>query len=113
MEIDKIDINYFVALETLNSLRPQKASRERTSKVGVLAKLVYKTICKRFKGTPSQIVQAFKTAVLENEFEEEVLHLIETSKAAHGESPTGHIKTSARKANPKALAALQAARLKK
>lgn len=97
------------AIETFKSLKPLPVAKtgERASRIEMLAEALAPKICQRFGGEdPQEVVAAFLAAVAKPEFKAEAVDIIKAHKAAHGMTPTGHIKTSDRKANPKALRAL-------
>ena len=74
------------------------------------AELFSKGICKRFKGTPEEVVAAFLETVAKPEFKTEVVDCISAFKKNFGESKLGYIKTSNRMGNPAAQKALAKAR---
>jgi len=104
------------AVKVFHSLKPVKANEtgERSSKAKKTAEIFAKSIVKRFKGEdPSKLVEDFLAMANDDEIKKEMVEIIKEYKANFNVSPTGHIKTSNRKANPNALKALAAARAKK
>ena len=83
---------------------------QRPSKVVRAAVLFSKGICKRFKGTPEEMVDGFIELVSKPEFKSEAVGCISAFKTNFGESKLGFIKTSNRKGNPAAQKALTKAR---
>ena len=83
---------------------------QRATKVVRAAELFSKGICKRFKGTPEEVVAAFLELVAKPEFKTEAVDCITAFKKNFGESTLGFIKTSNRKGNPAAQKALAKAR---
>ncbi len=83
---------------------------QRPSKVVRAAELFSKGICKRFKGTPVEMVDAFIELVAMPEFKTEAVDCISAFKKNFGESKLGFIKTSNRQGNPAAQKALAKAR---
>lgn len=110
--LEKADIAPAKAIEVFRSLKPVKMPvGDRASRMEKLAEVLAPKICQRFAGEePETIIDAFLAAVAKPEFKIEALDVIKSHKASFGMSPTGHIKTSGRKANPKALKALAAYR---
>jgi hypothetical protein len=82
----------------------------RQSKVVRTALVFSKGICKKFKGSPEEMVTAFLEMVLKPEFKSEAIDCITAFKKNFGESKLGFIKTSSRKGNPAAQKALAKAR---
>jgi len=91
----------------------RKVGEQRASKVVRAAELFSKGICKRFKGTPEQLVDAFLEMVAKPEFKKEAVDCISAFKKSYGESKLGFIKTSNRQGNPAAQKALAEARASK
>ncbi len=83
---------------------------QRASKVVRSAELFSKGMCKRFKGTPEEVVDAFLETVTKPEFRSEAVDCIAAYQKNFGESKLGFIKTSNRKGNPAAQTALAKAR---
>jgi len=83
---------------------------QRASKVVRAAELFSKGICKRFKGTPEEMVEGFLELVSKPEFKSEVVDCISAFKKNFGESKLGFVKTSNRQGNPAAQKALAKAR---
>ena len=83
---------------------------QRASKVAEAAELFSKGICKRFKGSPEEVVDAFLETVTRPEFKSEAVDCISAFKKNFGESKLGFIKTSNRQGNPAAQKALAKAR---
>lgn len=90
-----------------------RTSTQRPSKVVRAAELFSKGICKRFKGTPEEVVDAFLELVAKPEFKTEAIDCISAFKRSFGETTLGFIKTSDRKGNPAAQKALAKARARK
>jgi len=104
------------AVKVFQSLKPVKSvgTEGRVTKVKRTAEIFAKSIVKRFKGDdPSKLVEDFIAMANNDEFRKEVVEIIKSYKMNFNVSPTGHIKTSNRKANPNALKALAATRAKK
>jgi hypothetical protein len=102
-------VSSFLKLQEENRPAPNPAS-QRASKVVRAAELFSKGICKRFKGTPEEVVAAFLETVAKPEFKTEVVDCISAFKKNFGESKLGFIKTSNRQGNPAAQKALAKAR---
>lgn len=113
--IDKLGISYTEALKQMISLKPAKVAGTgtRVPKLVKTAESIAKGVVKRFKGTPKEIVASFVALAGETTFQDELVGILEAYQKQNGLSPTGHIKTSTRKANPKAMKALAAARAAK
>lgn len=88
----------------------KNATGQRPSKVVRAAELFSKGICKRFKGTPVEMVDSFIELVSKPEFKSEAVGFISAFKKNFGESKLGFIKTSNRQGNPAAQKALAKAR---
>jgi len=103
------------AVSAFIAVRPAKkiSSGLRVSKVEKTAEIFAKGICKRFKGTPEEMVSAFLDAVNKSEFKAEAVDIISGYLESYGKSPTGFVKASNRKANPAAQAALEKYRAEK
>ena len=104
-----------VAVSSLKRLQEENqpvknVAGQRASKVARAAELFSKGICKRFKGTPEEVVEAFLELVVKPEFKTEAVDCITAFKKNFGESKLGFIKTSSRKGNPAAQKALAKAR---
>ncbi len=102
-------VSSFKKLQEENRVVPAPAS-QRPSKVAKAAELFSKGICKRFKGTPEEVVDAFLEVVSKPEFKAEAIDCISAFKKNFGESKLGFIKTSNRQGNPAAQKALAKAR---
>lgn len=112
-EMDKADLDYVAALEQMKALKPVKATGgtgERAGKVEKTAEALVKGICKRFKGTPAEMIESFLKVVTGEEFKKEAEDIIRSYQKQFGTGNTGFTKTSGRKGNPKAIKALAAAR---
>jgi hypothetical protein len=83
---------------------------QKATKIARVAELFSKSICKRFKGTPEEIVDGFLELVSKPEFKKEAVDCISSFQRDYGESTLGFIKTSNRKGNPAAQKALANAR---
>ena len=103
------------AVSAFLALKPAKkvSANPRVSKVEKTAVVFAKGICKRFKGTPEEMVTAFLDSVSKPEFKAEAVEIISGYLKDYGKSPTGFVKASDRKANPAALAALAKSRADK
>jgi len=99
----------FQKLQEENRVVPSPTS-QRASKVARAAELFSKGICKRFKGTPVEVVEAFLELVGKPEFKTEAVDCITAFKKNFGETKLGFIKTSNRKGNPAAQKALAESR---
>jgi len=111
--MDKADLDYVAALEQMKALKPVKATGgtgERAGKVEKTAEALVKGICKRFKGTPAEMIESFLKVVTGEEFKKEAEDIIRSYQKQFGTGNTGFTKTSGRKGNPKAIKALAAAR---
>jgi hypothetical protein len=107
-----IAMESFTALQKTNS--PDKNSTgQRASKAAKAAELFSKGMCKRFKGSPEEVVDAFLELVAKPEFKTEAVDCITAFKKNFGESTLGFIKTSNRKGNPAAQKALAKARARR
>ena len=113
--LDNLKMSYPDALKQMVALKPVKVTGT-TSRVPKLVKIcesIAKGVAKRMKGEPREIVASFVALVGDVAFQNELEGILETYKNQNGLSPTGFIKTSSRKANPKAMKALAAARAAK
>jgi len=99
----------FRKLQEENQVVKTPAS-QKPSKVARAAELFSKGICKRFKGTPEEMVDAFLDLVSKPEFKSEAVDCISAFKKNFGESKLGFTKTSNRQGNPAAQKALAKAR---
>ena len=99
----------FQKLQEENRVVPNPAS-QRSSKAARAAEVFSKGMCKRFKGTPEEVVEAFLELVAKPEFRTEAIDCITAFHKNFGESKLGFIKTSNRKGNPAAQEALAKAR---
>ena len=116
--LDGLEISPTLAVERFLALqkesRPSKeAPTKKVSKAAKTAELFSKGICKRFKGTPEEMVSEFLDLVAKPEFKVEAIDCISAYAKNHGKTTTGYIKTSARKGNPAAQTALAKARAAK
>jgi len=113
--IEKLGLSYSEALKQMVTLKPVKATGKgaRVPKLVKTVEAIAKGVTKRFKGTPKEIVASFVALAGEAAFQDELVGILEAYQKQNGLSPTGHIKTSSRKANPKAMKALAAARAAK
>jgi hypothetical protein len=102
-------VSSFKKLQEENRPAPTPAS-QRASKVVRAAETFAKGICKRFKGSPEEVVAAFLELVVKPEFKTEAIDCISAFKKNFGESKLGFIKTSNRQGNPAAQKALAKAR---
>jgi len=102
-------VSSFKKLQEENRPAPTPASQKAT-KVARAAELFSKGICKRFKGSPEEMVAAFLELVAKPEFKSEAIDCISAFKKNFGESKLGFIKTSNRQGNPAAQKALAKAR---
>ena len=113
--LDAYGLNPAVAMGSFKKLQeenqPMKsAASQRPSKVVRAAELFSKGICKKFKGTPEEMVDGFLELVSKPEFKSEAVDCISAFKKNFGESKLGFIKTSNRQGNPAAQKALAKAR---
>jgi hypothetical protein len=113
--IDAYGLSPAVAVHSFKRLKEEHqpandGAGKRASKIGKAAELFSKGICKRFKGTPEEVVHAFLELVAKPEFKTEAIDCISAFKKNFGESKLGFIKTSNRKGNPAAQKALAKAR---
>ena len=110
--IDKLGISYPEALKQMVALKPVKAAGKssRAPKLAKTGEAIAKGVVKRFKGSPKEIVASFVALAGDSAFQNELVGILESYQKQNGLSPTGHIKSSNRKANPKAMKALKAAR---
>lgn len=114
--LDKADMTFLAALEQFKSLKPVKASGgtgQRTGKTEKTAEALSKSICKRFKGTPEEMIQKFLEVVNGAEFKKELVDILKAYQKNFGTGPTGFTKTSNRKGNPAAIKALAKSRAAK
>lgn len=102
-------VERFQELQSAN--RPTKAEGlKRASKVERMAEATAKVLCKRFKGSSSEIVEEFLQVMRKPEFKVKVQEFINGFEESFGKNGLGYIKTSARKGNPEAKKALAKAR---
>lgn len=113
--VDAAKIDYVTALGMMAEVKPRKSQSTgvRASKVSLTVKALSKGICKRFKGTPEEVIDGFLLAVNDPEFKKEALTTIKGYKKEFGLDSQDHIKTSNRVASPKALKGLAESRAKK
>jgi hypothetical protein len=113
--LDAAKIEYTEALSMLEEVKPPKyvGTGARGSSVSITAEMMAKGICRRFKGTPEEMVTQFLKVVTDPEFKKEAVDIIKAYQKNFGISSTGHTKTSNRKGNPAAIKALKLARDKK
>jgi len=104
-----VAVGSFQKLQEENKVVRIPAS-QRPSKVAKVAELFSKGICKRFKGAPEEMVEAFLELVAKPEFKSEAVDCIAAFKKNFGESKLGFTKTSNRQGNPAAQKALAKAR---
>jgi len=110
--LDTENISPAEALAEFQALKPVKVQvvRQRASTAAKAAETFAKGITKRFAGeNPAELLRAFRMLVMEEEFGKELTAQLASYKDTYGTS-NGHIKTSNRKANPKAMEALAKAR---
>jgi len=86
--------------------KAQAPKQQRASKTEKAAETFAKGICKRFKGSPEEMVGAFLEVVSKPEFRAEAVDVISAFQKNFGQSSLGFIKTSNRKGNPAAQKAL-------
>ena len=113
--LDGHQITPAVAVEQLKVLQSEAKpirgkSGQRVSKAVKTAELFSKGICKRFKGTPEEMVSAFIELVAKPEFKTEAIDCITAYEKNHGKTSLGYVKTSNRKGNPAAQKGLAKAR---
>ncbi len=116
--IDLYELSPTSALDLFRRLHdenqaPAPTSGTRASKMQKAAEVFSKGICKRFKGTPEEMVSEFLEVVSNPEFKVEAVDVIAAYEKNYGKTATGFVKTSKRKGNPKAQAALKATREQK
>ena len=116
--LDAYGLNPSVAVGSFKKLQEENQvvripASQKPSKVARAAELFSKGICKRFKGEPAEMVDAFLELVSKPDFRSEAIDCISAFKKNHGESKLGFIKTSDRKGNPAAQKALAKARAAK
>lgn len=113
--LDSLKMSYPEALKQMLALKPTKVAGKtvRVPKLVKIVESIAKGVAKKFKGEPKQIVESFVALVGEAAFQEELVGKLEAYKKQNGFSTTGHLKSSSRKANPKALEGLAAARANK
>ena len=118
--MDVAGMTYTEALAQVIALKPVKATGGaglRAGKTEKAAEALAKAVCKRFRGTPDEIVLAFEKMVSSEDFKSELTGIITTYQKEFGTKPSkigiGFTKTSNRKGNPKAIKALAAARIAK
>ena len=116
--LDAYGLNPSAAVGSLKKLQEENqpvksVASQRTTKLVKVAELFSKSICKRFKGEPAEMVDAFLELVLKPEFKSEAVDCVTAFKKNFGESKLGFIKTSNRKGNPAAQKALAKARAAK
>ena len=109
--LDSCHMTPEAAIESFKKLqeenRPKKAARgTRPSKIQKTAEVFAKGICRRFKGTPEEMVTSFLEIVAKPEFKKETIDVISAYEKNFGKTNLGHIKTSVRKGNPAAQKAL-------
>jgi len=113
--LDNYGISPAVAVSSFKKLQEENqpvknVASQRATKVARAAEIFSKGICKRFKGTPEEVVDAFLDLVSKPEFKAEAVDCISAFQKNFGESKLGFIKTSNRKGNPAAQKALAKAR---
>ncbi len=113
--LDAYGLSPVVAVGSLKRLQEENqpvksVAGQRPSKVVRAAELFSKGICKKFKGTPEEMVNAFIELAAKPEFKSQAVDCISAFKKNFGESKLGFIKTSNRKGNPAAQTALAKAR---
>jgi len=113
--LDAYGLTPTVAVESFRKLQKENQAvpdpaKQRPSKVARMAEVISKGICKRFKGTPEEMVDGFLEMVGKPEFKSEAVDCISAFKKNFGESKLGFTKTSNRQGNPAAQKALAKAR---
>jgi len=114
--LDGLAITPAVAVEKFQALQKEskpEVSNKRVSKAVKTAELFSKGICKRFKGTPEEMVTEFLKTVSGDDFKKEAIDCIAAYEKTNGKSKLGFIKTSSRTGNPAAQKALAKARASK
>ena len=109
--LDNYGISPAVAVSSFKKLQEENqpvknVASQRATKVARAAEIFSKGICKRFKGTPEEMVDAFLEIVAKPEFRKETVDVVSAFLKNHGKSTLGYVKTSNRKGNPKAQEAL-------
>jgi hypothetical protein len=112
--VEAAEMDYSEALSAMVAIKPKKAvsTSGRASKVEKAAELFSKVICRRFKGTPEEMVSGFLETVNKPEFKAEAMDCIKSYIKSFGQVD-GKVKTSNRKGNPAAIKALAKARAAK
>lgn len=113
--LDGLAITPAAAVAKLKALQAEakpirEKSGQRVSKAVKTAELFSKGICKRFKGTPEEMVSSFIELVAKPEFKAEAIDCIAAYERNHGKTTLGYVKTSNRKGNPEAQKGLAKAR---
>lgn len=99
------------ALKTFSALKPAKVGKLRLEKE---AEGVAKILAKKYSSlAPVEMVEKFLATVSKPEFKEEVVNLLKSYEKQFKRNPLGRIRTSNRKANPKAIKALAEFRTRK
>lgn len=118
--MDVVGMTYTEALAQVIALKPVKKTGGagiRAGKTEKTAEAMAKAVCKRFRGTPAEIVASFETMVSSDEFKKELTGIIAAYQKQYGtkasKTGVGFTKTSSRTGNPKAIKALAAARVEK
>jgi len=116
--LDALGVTPTQAVERFRSLqienRPAKAEgARRATKVEKVGEAVAKVLCKRFKGSATEIVDEFMQIMKKPEFKAKVAECIDGYETTYGKNALGYIKTSGRKGNPAAQKALAKARVGK
>jgi hypothetical protein len=112
--LDAIDTYGLTPTDTVAALakirdeneKARAPKQQRASKVEKSAETFAKGICKRFKGSPEEMVDAFLEIVGKPEFRKEAVDVISAYQKSFGTTSLGFIKTSQRKGNPAAQKAL-------
>lgn len=116
--LDALGVSPAEAVERFRDLqaanRPVKTEgARRATKVEKIGEAVAKVLCKRFKGSATEIVDEFMQIMRKPEFKTKVTECIGEYEKTHGKTALGYIKTSGRKGNEAAQQALAKARMEK
>ena len=109
--LDVYELTPAVAAEVFQRLQNENrpvanSSSQRPSKLIKAVKVLSKVICKKYKGSPEEVVDAFLALVTKPDFKSEAINCISEFKNNFGVSKLGFIKTSNRKGNSAAVEAL-------
>lgn len=111
--MDNANLDYVTALDQMVAAKPEKVTggtRTRVGKVDKTAAALAKGICKRFKGTPEEMVAEFLTVVVLPEFQTKTIELVKGFQSDFGMNKFGFTKSSKRKGNAQGPAAMKKGR---